>query len=407
MERTPKLLIVGPDPKLPDEVKAALAGISDVRAVTHFAPDFAQGVEAARSRHPDLALVQMSTDLRTLSAFAEELAVAAPGTAVAALFSPESFGPDVSERDLLITALRAGVQDFLRRPLSSTDLRQLLDRMLRKSAIRPARLGKVVCFMSNKGGVGKSTLSVSTACALAARHPGRVLLIDIALQLGVCANHLDLTPNTTLVDAAAERDRLDETLLSQLAVPHECGLHLLAAPNDAVEGAQIDDDLIARVVTLGRRAYEYVIVDSYPLLDRVMMSVLDLCDRAYLVGESVVPTVLGLAKLVKLLDNLGFPADRQRVVLNRYTGSTGNLKATDVAQRLGRPVDHVLPYQKQVVVATNLGRPYILGASRFFSGFARGVDRIVGEIEHLEVQSGPARMAPSTTGTIENSKEPS
>lgn len=394
MERTPKILTVGPDPKLPAEVKAALAGVSDLRAVTHHAPDFAQGVETARSRHPDVALVQMTSDLRTLKAFAEEVAATSPGTAVAALFSPESFGPDVSERDLLIAALRAGIQDFLRRPLSSADVQQLLERLFRKPLAGPTRLGKVVCFLSNKGGVGKSTLSVSTACALAVRHPGRVLLIDASLQLGVCASHLDVQPATSLVDAVLERDRLDETLLRQLATPHDCGLHLLAAPEDAVAGAQIDDDVLARVVTLGRRAYDFVVVDSYPLIDRLMVSVLDLCDCAYLVGESVVPTVLGLAKLVQLLANLGFPADRQRVVLNRYTSAAGNLKPADVAGRLGRPVDHVLPLQRQVVVAANLGRPYILGASRFFSAFARGVDRIVAEIERLETHAAPARSLP-------------
>jgi pilus assembly protein CpaE len=252
--------------------------------------------------------------------------------------------------------------------------------------------------MSNKGGVGKSTLSVSVGCALAVRHPGRVLLIDVSLQLGVCATHLDLKPATTLVDALRERDRLDETLLRQLATAHDSGLHLLAAPEDAVAGSQIDDDLIARVITLARRAYDYVIVDSYPLLDRVMMSTLDLSDRAYLVGESVVPTVLGLAKLVQLLDNLGFPADRQRIILNRFTNSAGNLKAADVAERLGRPVDHLLPFQSQVIVAANLGRPYILGARRFFSGFARGVDRIVAEIENMQSYASRARSSLNGAG---------
>ena len=61
---------------------------------------------------------------------------------------------------------------------------------------------------------------------------------------------LDLKPATSLTDAFRERDRLDETLLRQLAVPHSCGLHLLAAPPDAVEAAQVSDEVIARVLTL-------------------------------------------------------------------------------------------------------------------------------------------------------------
>ena len=71
--------------------------------------------------------------------------------------------------------------------------------------------------------------------------PEKVLLIDASLQMGVCASMLDLKPATTMTDAYHERDRLDETLLRQLATPHDCGLHLLAAPADAVEAAYIDE----------------------------------------------------------------------------------------------------------------------------------------------------------------------
>jgi pilus assembly protein CpaE len=227
--------------------------------------------------------------------------------------------------------------------------------------------------------VGKSTIAVNVACGLAKRYPEKVLLIDASLQMGVCASMLDLTPVATMTDAFHERDRLDETLLRQLATPHPRGLHLLAAPADAIEAAYIDDEIMARIVTLARRTYDYVVVDSFPMLDRVMMAVLDLSDQAYIVLESIVPTLLGGAKLLKLLDELGVSSERVRVVLNRYMNFAGNLKPSDVVRLLGRPVDHVIPYRKGVVISANLGRPYVLQASRFF-GFGRAVTRIIDEV---------------------------
>src|SRR5205807_5210981 len=143
----------------------------------------------------------------------------------------------------------------------------------------------------------------------------------------------------------------DETLVRQLATPHPSGLHLLAAPASAVEAAEIDDQVMARILNLARRAYDYVFVDTFPMLDQVMMAVLDLSDRVYIVLESVVPTVLGVARLLTLLEHLGVPAERVRLILNRYTGSTDNLKPAEVEQRLGRPIEHVLPYHKNVIVA--------------------------------------------------------
>jgi pilus assembly protein CpaE len=397
MQTTPTILVVGPDPKLPREFEAALAGISDASAIVHYVDDYRRGVEAARSRHPALVLVEMSRNPQTLRVFAEEMAVASPGTAVAAVFAPDVFGPDVSESAIIIEAIRAGVQDFLRRPISSADLEQLLDRVLRRSLDLPKRLGRVIFFIGNKGGVGKSTMAVNVACELARRNPEKVLLIDGSLQMGVCATMLDLKPTTTMTDAAREQNRLDEVLIRQLATPHACGLHLLAAPEDAIEAVEIDDEIISRIITLARRSYDYVVVDSFPLLDRVIMAVLDLSDRAYIVLEGVVPTLLGGAKFLKLLDDLGVPRERLRVILNRYINFSGNLKPADVSRQLGRAVDHVVPYKKEVVVAANLGRPHILRAGRFF-GFGRAISRIVDELSSLTPLSTSASA--ETNGAI-------
>ena len=297
---------------------------------------------------------------RPLQVFAEEAAVVSPETAVAAVFRPEGFGPDVSESAILIELIRAGVKDFLRRPVSSSELAELLRRIERSAIRETGRVGSIISFISNKGGVGKSTIAVNAACGLAVRHPERVLLVDASLQMGVCASLLDLTPTTSLIDVVQESDRLDETLIRQLATPHSSGLHLLAAPADAMEAAKIDDEVLSRVLTLARRTYDFVLVDTFPMLDRAIVAVLDLSDRAYIVLENVVPTLLGGVKFLEVLRGLGISPDRQRVVLNRHTTLPGSVKPAEVANRLGHDVDHVIPFDKGIVVAANTGEPYVL-----------------------------------------------
>jgi pilus assembly protein CpaE len=222
--------------------------------------------------------------------------------------------------------------------------------------------------------------------------------------MGVCASMLDLKPATTLTDAVHQRDRLDEMLLQQLTAVHPCGLHLLAAPADAVEAAEIDDEAMSQILTLARRAYDYVLVDTFPMLDRVMMTVLDLSDRSYVIVESIVPVVLGAAKLLQLLDKMGSPRERQRLILNRYTGKSDNLKSADVAERLNRPIDHVLPFQKKLSVAINLGRPFILSASRWW-GLGKALHRLIEDIDEIQPSARPARNSvaaePSVNGVVE------
>ena len=360
MSTTFNILTVSPDPRFREELDSALASMDDLHAVVYHAGDIRQALEAARSRRPQIALVEMGSDVRPLQAFAQEAAFVSPETTVAAVFRPDVFAPDVPESTILIQALRGGVKDFLRRPVSSSELAELLRRVERSPVRETGRLGRIVAFVSNKGGVGKSTTAVNAACGLAVRHPQRVLLVDASLQMGVCASLLDLTPATSLSDVVRERDRLDETLIRQLAVPHSSGLDLLAAPADAVEAGDVDDEVMSRILTLARHTYDFVIVDTFPMLDRAIVAVLDLSDRAYVVLENVVPTVLGAVKFLEVLKGLGVSAQRQRIVLNRYTTLPGSVKPADVANRLGYAVDHVIPFDKGIVIAANTGEPYVL-----------------------------------------------
>jgi pilus assembly protein CpaE len=387
MDKPLQILFVGNDPALPSEAHSALAGIPNWRTVAYFAANVDEALDVAVNRNPQLICLQMGNDTRELTSFAREMRASLPDTVVVAMYSPVSFDPEQSESAMIIEVLRANVQDFLRRPLSSTEMRQLLDRLFQaRSAVRKAA-GSVVAFASNKGGVGKSTLSVNTAWDLGTRHPGQVLLIDASLQLGICALMLDIVAQTTLTDAVREKERLDETLLRRLTQQHSSGVHLLAAPKVAVEAAEVDDASFARVLNIARRTFDYIVVDTFPMLDSLMLSLLDVADLVYMVMQGTVPNVVGAVRLLSVLDALGVPRERQRLVLNQnYSRFAGNLTPGDIQQRLGRELDYAFPYQKRLLVAANTGRPYILKSMRFF-GFGREMSALVDEIEALRQES--------------------
>jgi len=379
----PQILLIGADPALKAEFEAATDGLRRWHPLVHFAHDRRQGVELARNRRPDLVVIESPNDCDALKGLASELSVAAPDCQIVAAYQKSGFEGDDSESKFLIEAMRSRVADFLQRPLSSSELQETLDRTLNRAERGSGRMGKVLSFVSNKGGAGKSTISVNTAVALAMRHPGEVLLVDTSLQLGVAAMMLDVAPRTTIVDAIRESHRLDETLLRQLAVQSECGLHVLAAPPDAVEASHVDDEGFSRILTLARRAYRYVVVDTYPMLDSVIMAALDLSDLVYVIFHGTVPSVVGNAHFIDVLRKVGVSQGRQRVVLNyNFPKVSGALRVEDVVERLGREVDHVFPYQKRILTALNTGRPYALKAGRRW-GFGKALNRLVDEIESL------------------------
>lgn len=388
-DRSLQVLVVGPDVDLVSELDLALAGAAAQRAVLTHARSFADAAATFGARTPDLVCVELGSDAAALRRFAADVRLLAPDALLLGVHSPDAL--DASDASVLVEALRAQFADVIRRPLSSGDLRGCLVRLAER--LGAASSGRIVAFHSTKGGVGKSTLSINAACGLARTRPDQVLLVDCSLQLGVCSAAIDLEPTATLADAARESDRLDARLLRELAEPHPgIGLRLLAAPRDAADAADVSEAALARILGVARRAFELVVVDTLPIVDGVMLGVLDVADRIYLVNQGTVPDVIGAARLLEVLARLGIDASRLRVVLNRNTPRfPGRLTTAVVASRLGREVDFEVPYDRRIFTALNMGVPRILKAGRF--GWGRVMRRIVSDIESLAPTAGPSAGA--------------
>ena len=390
-----RVLIVGGDRSLENDFRNALAGVPDTHGVVYFADTYHQALELARGRQPDFVLIDIDRDAAEVAGLVKDLHDLVPEAAVAGAYKLERFEHGKSESATFIELLRADVRDFLRQPLSATELRAVLDRLFsRPSAAVQVERGRVVSFLSNKGGVGKSTLAVNIACGLALRHPEEVLLVDASLQGGTCAMMLDLKATTSIVDAIHERDRLDQTLLRHLTLKHASGLRLLAAPADALEGAEVDDEAIARIVNLARRTFKYVIVDTFPMLDSILITILDVADVAFVVVQGTAPAVAGIARLLPVLEGLGLPVSRQRLVLNyNYKPFLGNLRPSDIGDRLQRTLDYVVPYEKRVLSSMNTGSPSILHANRW-QRFGRTINQVIGDLDGLPVNGSRESSPP-------------
>ena len=382
MDKSFHLLVISSDPGLAAEVEDALPVLPGMRFMVQHERDERRGVEIARDRALDLVVLRLEESEARLPEIADAITRESPNTRIVAAYSQDFLHGENSPQ-LLIQSMRAHITDFLRRPVSPQELGGVLDRQLVNARTQTRADGKVIAFISNKGGIGKTTLSLSTAALLGKRHPGRVLLIDASLQLGICGSMLDLEPSTGLVDACREAYRLDTTLLRNLTAETRDGLRVLTAPRDAIQAQQVDDSALARVIGVARRAFDYVVVDTFPAVDAVAVAILDLTDLAYVVTSDLVPIVQSMPGYIEVVTGLGVPNERLRVVLNQpYPNFAGRLGAGAVAERLGREIDHQIPFAKQLLSAANLGRPYVLHAPKWH-GFGKKMVQLVREIESL------------------------
>ena len=269
--------------------------------------------------------LELGTDIDEARRVAAEIGASSATSLVVGFYRPEEFAGSESLATSLVELMRTNVSDFVRRPVSSTELESLLRRHLEIGPRKASERGRIVSFVGNKGGVGKTTMALNVACRLALRRPDRVLLVDAALQHGADCDLLGLSPEATLRDAALQIERLDGRLLRTLSTPHQSGLRVLAAPANAIEAAAVTEQAMARILNVARHSFDFVVVDTFPLIDSTTVAILDLSDRVYVTLNAFVPSVLGAAELFGVLEQLGVPSERIRVVLNhshpRFRGS--------------------------------------------------------------------------------------
>jgi pilus assembly protein CpaE len=277
------------------------------------------------------------------------------------------FAVDEVSTALLQQALRAGARDTV--PVYDGDaLRQSVDRVgallagstTRVPAVPAARPapGRLIVVFSTKGGVGKSTIAVNIAVAMARRSGERIALVDGDLQFGDVAVLLGIPPQHTVIDAAASADVGDSDLLFTMLSRHESGLLVLPAPTDPTMGAPLRADEMLSVCRALRATCAHVVVDLPAQFDEVTLALLEAADDVLLVGGMDIPSVKNLKIGMQALDLAAIAGPKLRLVLNRANTQV-KLDVREVEQVLGLRAEFPIPSDIAVPLSVNAGIPVV------------------------------------------------
>ena len=282
---------------------------------------------------------------------------------------------DVEER---IGYLEAGADDVIARPFDPREVEArveaLLLRFQRSKDLAPiistdgitlSRARRVVAVFSPKGGVGTTTIATNIAIAAAGRKADRVVLVDLDLQFGAVATHLNLEPKQTIVDVVRDDNALTEPeLLRTYAMRHDSGLHVLAAPITPETAELVTPDHVTHIIGTLLEGYESVVIDAGSTLDERILNVFELADTVVL---TVYPEIHALKSVHVLLDYLneaGTIGAKATFVLNNMFARE-ILKPRDIESALGTKITTDLPYDPFLYLkAVNEGVPIVLGAPR-------------------------------------------
>jgi pilus assembly protein CpaE len=373
--RIQRILILHPEAETRAETEAALRAAGERQITVFEAESLTEGFDSVRRYDPHCILLDLSEQRELAFELARESR--RPDRLIIGLYNPLLMR--ARQDDFFRAAARAGVRDFIPVPVAPEELAAALAAGRRDA--EPEAVGgegRLISFISCKGGVGTTSLAVNVAVSLAAAEvfANGVALCDAAVQFGNAASFLGVVPELDLADLVRHIDDVD-ALSTYLHRHPETGLRLLASPRDPREAESISPEDLSRVLIALRQRFGLVIVDCPAAVDLLTLAVLDLSETILVVTEAITPTVIATAAFLDLLAEQGF-GDRVQVILNRHSAGDGILPGRMVNEELGRAVDHVLLDDKAVTAAVSRGTPVVISKPK--AEFSKAVARLAEDL---------------------------
>jgi len=163
---------------------------------------------------------------------------------------------------------------------------------------------RVVTFVNQKGGVGKTTTAVSLAAALG-RKEQRVLLVDLDPQANATsALGVDGADLPGIYDALLDEQAIGGCIVQ---VPNE-PVHLVPANRD-LSGAEVElvplmarERRLANALAGVRDQYDWVLIDCPPSLGLLTINAMTASDSVVIPVQCEYMALEGLSRLVDTLD---------------------------------------------------------------------------------------------------------
>ncbi len=265
------------------------------------------------------------------------------------------------QTDELIEFVRLGMTDFLKQPLTPSDLEAFMKRLRSFNRSPTARVRerphRIVSVFSCKGGVGQSFLAVNLAHQLAQGAALRVVLVDTVLQHGNVAELLDLVPEYTLLDMLQNLERLDLKLLDSTLQKHASGLAVLPCPKQPEEAEFIDAHQTTDLLRLLRSLFQVTVLDLGHEMNTVALACLDESDEIWLITTPDLPSLCNTQCALRTFQRLRYGPEKVKLLLNR-ADQAGGVDARTLEKYLGRKVHHHIPEDAVLALkAVNQGMP--------------------------------------------------
>jgi pilus assembly protein CpaE len=346
-----RLLVAEDVPQVSQHVRNLLSVQSQVQLLEVLS-DGSKVLEAAQQLRPDVVMVDLLLQGKIKGPqLIEKIRDSGLDIPVVVLTVPQH--PLARDTD-------RGIDAVLTLPFSGFELVNTLNHVLLDRQSRVSGACRVVSVFSPKGGVGKTTLAFNLAVSLSQMGVATAL-IDGSLQYGDLRALLKVPSDVpSILDLPT--DRVQESDLRDVMWRDPAGIDILLAPPRVEMAEMITPRDVEKTISLLRRLYEVIIIDTAATLSETTLALLDGSDVVLSIVTYDSTTIHNTLAVAEVFASIGYPPDKVHYLVNRSDSSGGIIK-DEMMRALGRRVDfEVVSDGRLVVGANNEGMPFVVSS---------------------------------------------
>ena len=346
-----RLLVAEDVPQVSQHVRNLLSVQSQVKLL-EVLNDGSKVVEAAKQLRPDVVMVDLLLQGKVKGPqLIEKLRDSGLEIPVVVLTVPQH---------PLARDPARGIDAVLTLPFSGFELVNTLSHVMLDRQSRASGACRVVSVFSPKGGVGKTTIAFNLAVALG-QMGVRTALIDGSLQYGDLRALLKVPSDVpSILDLPT--DRVQQSDLHDVMWRDPAGIDILLAPPRVEMAEMVTARDVEKTVSLLRRLYEAIVIDTPTTLSEVTLALLDASDVVISIVTYDSTTIHNTIAVAEVFASIGYPPEKLQYLVNR-ADSSGGIGRDELARALGRrPAFEVVSDGRLVVQANNEGMPFVVSS---------------------------------------------
>jgi pilus assembly protein CpaE len=270
-----------------------------------------------------------------------------------------------------------GIDEVLSMPFNGYDLMSRVTGVHKAAAATNEKApSRLVVVFAPKGGVGKTTIAFNLG-VVASGMGMKTALVDGSIQFGDLRGLLRAPRDApSMLDLPT--DRISESDLAEVLWRGPADVDILLAPPriEMAEMVLIRD--LEKTLSLMRRLYDLVIVDTGVGLDELTLALLDQADTILEIVTYDATTIRNTIAMAETFQKIGYPPSKVQYIVNRADASAG-IDPSDLRAALGREPEFKIRSEGQIVgPASNQGAPFVTaepgaGVSKDVIALAQGL----------------------------------